>query len=227
MSASAPDVPAGDPALEVERDDRVLARVLDDQAQPLLRPAQRLLGAAPVAEVEDDRDRRSRPLGGVDYGGHRGVHPDDRAVAAQVARLHLERKAVAGHAPERGDVLVVVVGVDEGEDRRADQRLGRVAGDLAEARVDERDAAFEIGVDDARRGLRDDRPEERLRFAQRLADAAPLADVDEGEDDAADPVLAAAVWAQPREEPARLEAHLALDRRELGEHRAASSVSCG
>ena len=43
------DVPAGDAPLQVHGEDRVLARVVDDQAQPLLGLAQRLLGVAPVA----------------------------------------------------------------------------------------------------------------------------------------------------------------------------------
>ena len=212
------DVPAGDAPLQVEREDRVLARVVDDQAQPLLRLAQRLLGVAPVADVEDDRDRRRRPVVGVEHRRHRRAHPDDAAVAAHVALLHLERRAVAGEAAERLDVPGLVVGMDERERRRADQRLGRAPGDQREAGVGERDPAVEVEVGDAGRGLRDDGAKERLRLAQRFADAAPLADVDEGEDDAADPVLAAAVGPQAGEQPALAEADLALDRHQRVEH---------
>ena len=214
------DVPARDTPLHVERHDRVLARVVDDQAQPLLRLAQLLLGVAAVADVEDDRDRAVRPVVGVEHGGDRGADPDDAAVAAQEPLLHLERRAVGGEAAERLLVLLPIVGMDEGEQRAADELLGNAPGDPRETGIDERDRSVEVDVADAGRRLGDDGAKERLRLAQRLADAAPLADVDEGQHDAADAVFAAAVRAQAREQPALAEAHLALDRRELFQDRA-------
>jgi hypothetical protein len=141
------------------------------------------------------------------------------AVAAQVALLHLERRAVGGEPREGGAVALEIVGVHEREHRRAEQRVDAAADDLAVAHVGERDASGQVEVDDAGRGLVDDRAKERLRRAQRFADAALLADVDEGEHDAADPVVAAAVRAQARQQPALAEAHLALDRHQAGEDR--------
>ena len=133
---------------------------------------------------------------GVEHRRHRGAHPDDGTVAAHVALLHLERRAVGGEAAERLDGPGPVVGMDERERRRADQRLGRAPGDQREAGVDEGDPAVEVDVGDAGGGLGDDGAEQRLRLAQRFADAAPLGDVDEGQHDAGDAVLAAAVRQQ-------------------------------
>jgi hypothetical protein len=116
-------------------------------------------------------------------------------------------------------VALAVVGVDECEHRGAGELLGTAPDDAAEARVGEGDAAAEVGVDDARRRLRDDGAKERFRLVQRLADPTPVGDVDEGEDDAADPVVAGPVRPQPRQQPAIAEADLALDRCQLVEHR--------
>ena len=149
-----------------------------------------------LADVEDDRRPPRSAAVGVEHRRHRGAHPDDAAVAAhdsaspsRTARRRrpggwnasMLRSRSSGWTSANTDVPTSARSL-----RPSDRAKRALASVMRPSRS---------SVDDAGRRLVDDGAKQRLRLAQRLADAAPLGDVDEGEHDAADAVVGGAVRA--------------------------------
>ena len=158
-----------------------VGRQLHQVAKALLAVLHRQLGLLACRDVLHDRDVVQRPARRVALHGDRQVHPHGRAVLAQIALLHRERRDLARAqlgAHLVGDVLVV--GVRHLLDGEPEQLVAAVAEELAHPRVHMDVAAGVADIGDADRRQLDRRGMAPLALAQRrlrLRAQAELADL--------------------------------------------------
>ena len=112
--------------LQVRQEDPV--RAMRNQGPvPLLAVAQGLLGAPALVDVLDRGHRSDGPTGGVADHRHVDVHPDRRAVLADVPFLQLIGCRLAPHDPlEQHPVTLPVVGVRDVRNVQREQLGGFV-----------------------------------------------------------------------------------------------------
>ena len=117
LDALGPWIPRGDVALWVEQEDRIVRGPFDQEPEPLLAAAQRLLGLLACGQVTSDLREATQVAFPVPQGRDDDVRPKQRAVLPHSPALVLEAafglgdlEFVSGPAPVDG-----LLGVEAGE----------------------------------------------------------------------------------------------------------------
>ena len=106
------------------------------------------------------------------------MHPDRGAILAHVAVFNLEiRHLLLVQAPDLGEVLRAVIGVQELAECRRPQFLLRVSEQSAVSRIALLKSAVQIGDGDAGRGVFKDLAQPLFALAQSLLSFPPLRDI--------------------------------------------------
>ena len=145
-------------AVEAGRDliDHPARQIVGEGPKAGLVLAHRRLGDAPLGDVDGDREDAVGLARRAADDRDRVVHPDDRAVGTDVALLVGVGRSVGDGPLELDEVGREIVGMGDLLQRRGQQLLAGAAGDLAEAVVDEGEAAGEVDLGEAGRGLVDE-----------------------------------------------------------------------
>jgi hypothetical protein len=142
-------VPADDPALGVHQHHRVVACSVDQQAEALLALAERLLLAAPLAQVARDLEEAAQRAVVVAHAGDDDARPEAAAVLAETPALVLETALGA----DRFQLAPRQAGLErfrriEAREMRPDDVVAGVALDALGAGVPARHPALEIEQED-------------------------------------------------------------------------------
>src|SRR5690606_37231220 len=142
-------VPAADEAVSVEHEDRIVVDAFDEQPKAFLALRERLLLAAPFAQIARDVREADELAARIAQRGDHDVGPEARAVLADAPAFVLE---TAFHARD-AELVLRPRGLDrlrriEARQMRADDLVGFVARDLTGTGIPRRDEPFGVQHED-------------------------------------------------------------------------------
>ena len=123
-----PDVPGGDPSVDVEHEYGVLVDAFHHQAEPLLALSQRFFMGAALREVARDLGEADQLAGRIAHRGDDDVGPEQGAVLAHAPALVFERPGARCHLQfVRGQPAGQRLGRVEPGEMAADDLVGAIA----------------------------------------------------------------------------------------------------